>query len=257
MEGISPDILEKQLSKFEGEVASTIKKAEQDLNMNKEFYEVVLNLIALLAVRNPQMRQQWTDSETRSAEMIMAMTLATREQWESTIASMERDGVKIDDNVSYEGMKEFFESDKFEITVPTERHIELEFHGVNAILSHLFQRKWSLVVASDKTGPFITCDRPVALAWKHPDQIHPFYRASSGFGMKDTQVVFSLSRKLALIGDFEGEHQIINGTKKFVSAINSRVLSFALTQVYSPKLMFYYMDQNGALKDGRALLEQK
>ena len=91
--GISPDILETQISSFEGAVAESIKALEVSLDFSGKKKEYIINLIALLAIRTPQMRENWNNFHGQIAKRIMDLALATKERWQSQIARMEQEGV--------------------------------------------------------------------------------------------------------------------------------------------------------------------
>jgi hypothetical protein len=254
VEGIAPDIIESNLSSFEGQVSSALRELHKEKSLdNKETYTVLMNLIALIGIRHPKMRNHWANFQAQVAKRIMAITLSSKDRWESTIRKMKQDGVEVDDNVSYEDMKKFFESDEYDIVVSNESHIDIEFEGIDAILPFLFNRGWMLVIASDETGPFITCDRPVSLTWQYPEKLPPIIRHSPGFGMKETEVVFPISQDMAVIGAFEIQNQVLNPKRDFVASINSRIMSFAVSQVYAPDLSFNFIDREGNMQSGNSI----
>ncbi len=259
VDNVRHDKIENDLSFFEKEVASAIKQLEQDYNLrNESTYAVIMNLIALITIRNPKMRSGWADAMSQVYKMLMGLMLSDKGRWEATLNEMRQDGIEIDKNISYEQMKKFYESGEYDIITPTESHIVTEFQGIDAILPYLFQRGWKLVLASEETGPFITCDGPVSIAWKHPDKVPPLYRrCRPGFGMKDAELVFPVTKNIALIGEFETENQIIHATKTLVSAINRRILSFAFSQIYVPHLLFVFTDLKGSISPGCALVNMQ
>lgn len=256
VEGLAPDSLENSLSSFEGQVATALRDLDKDKNLdNKTTYAVIMNLIALVGIRHPVMRNHITDFHAQISKKIMAITLATKERWEATLQRMKDDGVDIGEYTSYEKMKEFFESGKYDIVVPNETHIDLELKGIDAILPFLFNRGWNLILASQDTGPFVACDRPVSLTWQYPEKLPPIMRHSPGFGMKETEVVFPISQDMALIGAFEIKHQVMNADRQLVASMNSRIMSFAVSQVYAPNLSFVFVDNTGKLEDGHSILK--
>jgi hypothetical protein len=203
-EGVAPDALEKAYSVFEDKVAQAIKRIEGSHRFEGDDRILVFNLIALMAVRHPQVRAQWTDTQAQLARIILSLTLATPERWEHTKAGMKADGIEVPDSVTYERMKEGLDSNKYQIVVPTGHHVRNEMIGVDAILPTLMDRKWHMWVATDHSGPFITCNRPVTLIYKRGDTMPPILRNSPGFAMPETQLIFPLTQRLALVGEFEG-----------------------------------------------------
>jgi hypothetical protein len=255
IEGVDPNHLESELSKFEGQAATALKKLRENLDFSGETKDVLLNFIALIAVRSPERREHMTKFHAQVAERIMGMTLDSKEMWESQTSKLKDNGDRAK-KVSYEDAKEFFDSKKFTIEVAREHHINMEMVQIDAILPFLFNRKWLLVVANDETGPFITTDRPMNLSWIEPEKIPPFYRASPGFGLMGTEVYFPISQELALIGEFDGEDKTIEANEGLVAVLNSKMLFNLDYQIYAPKFDFKFFGKNSDILSGKDLLRE-
>lgn len=255
VEGTDQNVIEKSLAIFEGEAASALRKLEETHEFEGDTKELILNLIALLAVRSPEMREHWQSFQAKIAEQMMGLSLATKERWESQIEQVKDNGKDINENVTYDDVKKFHESKEYTITVSREHHIRMEFVGVEAILPLLHARNWLLVKTTDETGPLITTDNPVNLVWKEPDKIPPFYRNSPGYGMKDTQVYFPISKDLGLIGEFDIEEGVLEGNIELIAALNSKLLMFSYKQIYAPKTQFKFRWKDGKILNGNELLK--
>ena len=256
VDGLPPDALEKNLSGFEGQVAKALNDLQTTRSLDDKItFAVIMNLIALVAVRNPQTRHQWSDFQSEVHKKMLGLTLATEERWKSTARRMKEDGIDIDENVTFAQMREFYERDEYNIVTNREHHITIELEGINTVLPFLFNRNWTLLIASDDAGPFVTSDRPVALTWKHPENVPPIFRESPGFGMQDTRIVFPVGQDMTLIGEFNNyDNCTAFVERKTVAVVNSQIILFAISQVYAPHLNFNWLDSQGELKDGRALL---
>lgn len=254
-EGVDPNIIETSLAKFEGEAASALRRIEEDLAFEGEAKELILNLIAILAIRSPEMREHWRKFQAQIAERIMDLSLATKERWESQIRQMKESGKEVNESVSYEDVKKFHEGKQYTIEVAREHHIHMELVGIEAILPYLDSRDWLLIRSTEETGPFITTDNPVNLTWKEPEKIPLFYRNSPGYGMKNTQVYFPFSKTLALIGEFDGHAGIIDATKELVAMLNSKLLMFAYKQIYAPRIGFFFLGKSGEILEGTHILK--
>ena len=219
-----------------------------------ETKNLILNLIAILAIRSPEMREHWRKFQAQIADQIMSLSLATKERWESQLRQMKESGRNVNENVTYEDMKKFHTSKEYTIEVAKEHHIRMEFVGIDAILPYLANRSWLLVKSTDESGPFVTTDNPVNLTWNEPEKIPPFYRNSPGYGMKDTQVYFPVSKKLALVGEFDGPSGVIDATRELVAMLNTKMLRFARKQLYTPKIGFYFLGKSGELLEGTHIL---
>lgn len=254
VDGVDPNIIETSLAKFEDEAARALRHIEENSTFEGTAGEVILNLVALLAIRSPEMREHWRKFQAQIAERIMDLSLATKDRWESQIRQMKESGKAVNESVSYEDIKKFHESKQYTIEVAREHHIHMELKGIEAILPYLDSRNWLLIRSTDETGPFITTDNPVNLSWKEPEKIPPFYRSSPGYGMKNTQVYFPVSRNLALVGEFDGHAGLIDATRELVAMLNSKLLMFAYKQIYAPKIGFFFVGKSGEILEGRHLL---
>jgi hypothetical protein len=253
--GLNPDAVENALSSFEGEVAKSLRALDKSGLFVGKDRDYILNLIALMAVRTPQERRNLERFEKEIIDLMMNMSLETKERWESICGQMERDGYGLNENVTYEDMKAFLDGKRYTIKVPTEQHLLMEFQSMDAILPFLLNRKWVLITATDESGPFITIDRPVVLMWNEPENIPPFYRNSPGFGLCNTKVLFPLSRRQMVIGSYEEREGIVTGNKEFVAVLNTTMLAYVCEQVYAPSSSFNFMDAEGNILDGLQLLK--
>ena len=186
----------------------------------------------------------------------MEATLSTKERYESQVRQMQRAGINANYDVGYEAIKEFFDSKKYDIVIPTGRHVHMELVGFDAILPSLFDRKWMLLKTDGHLNPFITSDNPVSLTWMYPEEVPIMYRSSPGFGMNHTRVYFPLSSELALVGEFDGTEGIYEIFKcDQVAAFNTAILHSSYKQIYSPKIGFTFIKDN-VVYEGNQLLKQ-
>lgn len=255
MEGVDPNILENSFSKFEGEVALAINKLRKSAKLEGEIKAAILKLVALFAVRSPRMREHLRKFEATILERATELALASKKRWHSTVRQMKESGTELNDNVTYEDVRKFYESKEYTIEVAREHHILMELRSVERIFPTLASRKWAIVRASNESGPFITTDRPVSLTWKEYDKVPPFERNIPGHGMSNTQLCFPLSTNTALIGEFDGYEGVIDGTRELVALFNSKMLIFAEKQIYVPNLNFNFLGNAGETLEGVDLLK--
>lgn len=227
LEGFEPDYLESQLALFDDRADQAIRNIEKTGRFEGEDKIFVLNLIALFAIRNPQRREWWNSIIDHTSKIALSMAVSK--------VGRKSNGILITKDI-----KTFVDKGEFKIEAGRRDHIELELRVFEDVLHFLLQRKWSLVKASDD-AEFVTCDRAVALIWNEPqNKIH-----SPGFGLKGTQVHFALSKKLALVGDFDGRNETVLTTKEQVALINANILLQAREWVYSSNKDFYFINPNG------------
>jgi len=131
----------------------------------------------------------------------------------------------------------------------------MEIKQHDNLLEHIAARKWQMVVAKKGSGGFVTIDVPVCLRWSD-DQDHGMY--GPGFGVPDTQVIFSLSSDIALMGSFEGQEDTVEADIFTVGRINSVLIGNARNQVYSKDHTFNYMRPFPAeIGSGSTLIQDK
>ncbi len=248
IEGVDPNFLEHELSKFESQVAITFKNLRKTLDFSGETKSIILSFIALIACRSPKMRESMGQIGSHIAESIISRDLESKEVWESQIHNL-------NENISYEDAKKIFESKKYTIEVSREGHICTEMSLIDHITHLLFIRRWLLLIADKKSGPFITTDSPVNLLWKYPEKISPFLRDSPGFGLKETQVYFPISQELALIGEFDGDEKNVKATENLVAMFNSMMICNCPEQIYAPKFDFKFWSKENNILSGKDLLE--
>lgn len=242
LEGHPPDVIEKIFSQFESEAAKVLDgiRACREMPKGTDF-NILMNLVAHLYIRNPFIRGTITKFQTDVIERISDLTLASKERYESTITQMKESGEVVDDSITYEDVKEFHDGKEYTIKIANIRNIELEMTGIDAVLPTLAARRWTVVLANDISGHFISSDRPVSLFWTDPKLQRGFY--PPGHGMRSTELIFPVVKEMALIGTFEDEDRTINANERLVASINSRILSFADKHVYSSKSMFTILDR--------------
>lgn len=253
---VAPDALETALSAFETNIASAISRVVRGGAFADEDKDYIIHLIALIALRSPQMRENFRRFFADIAQMMVEASLATKERWEGICADAAREGVDLGAGTDYEVLRDFVRGKDYKIDFAREYKIGLEFKGVDSILPFLYARKWLLTRATESSGPFITTDAPVSLTWRHPDEVPVMFRSSPGHGMKDTLLYFPLSKDVALIGEFDGRDGEVNASKRLVTMLNTRALMHFHKQVYAPGLGFNFLAKDGELADGKRLMRE-
>jgi hypothetical protein len=239
--GVDPNHIESGYAHFEGRV----DKALERLCASRQFGDaedrnLILNLIALLAVRNPLMRENSRQFQERVLKQMMQLMVAKEEHYEARLQRAKRDGdVSADAELSYEAMRDFVERDRYTIEVPTTRHVEQELKLVDTVLPLLGARKWQLLRAPTNAGGFVTSDHPVVLLWSEPKDRGPFH--SPGFGLRGTEVIFSVSSELAMVGTFEGQDDVVDVEPGIVALVNGIIIAHSNRQIYARDDRFWYV----------------
>jgi hypothetical protein len=230
-DGQDPDALERALGEFEGRAISVIRgiQASGDLPTDDEF-SYVLNLMALLVVRNPRSRKKMNDARGHTARVIGDLLASDKRLYEHHIAKAKESGfVSRDVEVSFEAMRTFIHDDQYTVSVSTNESLSLELNGFENALRLLGSRYWSLVSADADAPDFVTCDHPVTPVFKNPNRSGPI-----GYGLHNTEVSFPLNTRQALLGVLEDPlARKIEAQASQVAAVNSRTVWHASRQVYS------------------------
>ena len=166
-QGRKPDWLEEEFSKLESKACEAIRDVVRTTGtFEGEHKNYILNLMALLAVRSPEQRENMRDFQARVATRTMDLVLEKKERWESENKRMQEATGKMH-NVTYEEAKEFHERGEYTIEVAREHHIATEIKLFETVLQLLGQRQWTLYIAEGTYGEFITTDRPVGCCRFH------------------------------------------------------------------------------------------
>jgi len=201
---------------------------EQEIPEDEEF-SYVLNLIALLAVRNPAMRRALTVSQRHVYRVIGDMLASDRNLYESQVRRAREAGfVAADKDVPFETMRSFLRRDDYALNIPPQVHLERELAVFQSILQQVSARNWSLMTPALDAPEFITCDHPVSVVYK--------------------QLIFPLNARHALMGDREQHAPRVFALRApGVAEVNSRLLKLADRQIYSRTPEAAFLDGESAV----------
>lgn len=227
-DGHDPDTLERQLGEFEAKAISVIRgiQVSGELPADEEF-SYVINLMALLVVRNPRSRRAMNAARLHTVRIIGDMLTSDGRLFKHHFAKAKHDGfVRRDAEVS---LRKFIEDNRYSVTVSPSESVSLELRGFENALRLLGSRYWSLITAAVDAPDFVTCDHPVIPVFKDLTR-----RGPVGYGLPHTEVSFPLNTRQALLGVFEDPlSPRLEDRARQVAAINSRTVYHADRQVYS------------------------
>lgn len=256
-----PDAIEKAFSKIESMAATVIKEIlETEQIPTGDGFNILINFIALMASRTPKMINHRTKPLLEINEMIMRMSLSSKERWQGLTSQMVKEGKLLPEalnDTNYGKMCDFFYSKRYTMDINQNYKIEQLLDSINILIPLLGQRKWSLYVSRDITttmpqlGGFICSDNPVALVSLVP--LPPIY--SPGFGMPRTEVTMPLSKNVAIVGRFEGGKKVSIISVKGMASINSRTGMYADRFLYHSNKNFIMINQQQQICNVNDLLE--
>lgn len=244
VEGLASDAFENQMSKFETDLDNALKRIIAARSIRGEDdRDYLLNLIGLMAAKNPNLRESFRIAHQHAAKVIMDMATATPEIYSAHLARAKLDGfVAADASDSYVEMRKFLESlDRGEYRIETlpSMHVPMEMRTFEKILPLIFQRKWMLFKAPPNAVGFITSDHPMCLRWDSPAERG--HLPPPGLAHTNTQLLFPISNDLALIGGYEVDDMEADADERLVAQINGSILLHANRQIYAQHSNFSYM----------------
>jgi Protein of unknown function (DUF4238) len=240
IEGLEPDAFEKAMAGFESVISPALDRIIAAQSIAAEEDRVALiNLICALALRNPRLRENLRDFHEQVINRVFQAALETPERWANHVKSMGEGFSKL----SFEEAKRFFKKADFSVTVPRERHIQIEVQTFNEMLPILLKRNWMLLKAPRRSGGFVTCDHPVVLMWSDLKMRGGFY--GPGFGCTGTEVLFPICTRLAVVGAFELKNgPAVEVNESAVASFNGAQIAYAERQVYARDRNFTYVLQS-------------
>jgi len=243
-EGFPIDKLENDFASFEGRVIAAIMNLKiSNLYPCSDDLNLIVNLITLIAVRNPRMRKLIDSSREKELRLLDDYLLSNEDIFNRCIAEARAAGVKIP-VISFDGYKTFTDSGNYKFDFypgkNAEGHLIIEFDAFEKLLPIFGKRYWSVLLAPENGPEFICCDHPVTFAWKNQ------LRCNIGFAHKNTEVFFPLDRKIGIFGVFETPlNKIVRCTPLQVGILNKRLLNNAELHIYSAQNSFTVGDAHG------------
>ncbi|HFF8521921.1 TPA: DUF4238 domain-containing protein [Providencia rettgeri] len=256
--GFDPNYIETNLSAIEGPAASSINKLQENQDFSGETKNNLIMLIAMLGARSPQQRKHIDSQLSEIPKKIMKMMVSSEERYDSVIENSYKTADK-SELIDYEKMKEFVNSDNYNVSLTQEFLIELELKMMQEIEVQLQKRNWILIKSTAESGEFITSDKPVNLVWKKP--IDNNFHYSPGYGLLETTVYFPITKNLALLGTFDdlqnqSNFLLSDATKEFVANLNTLVIHNCYDYIYtSGTKNFFYYSKNNQMELGSRILK--
>jgi hypothetical protein len=229
------DALENKLAEFESTLSPAVERiiAAKSISNDEDASQVFM-LMSLLFLKNPRMRDRVDQMTAQIGKLMLGMMADSPERWQAQMERAQEEGT-IDKNADIEALRTFVLKDEFSISMTTPGHLDREFNSILDILPYIVERKWILCKAPPDTTGFVTTDSPVSLMWQNPKE-----HAPPGLGLMKTQIVFSISKELAIIGAFEFENDEIEVDADFVSVLNGNLILHSNRQVYARDDDFTY-----------------
>lgn len=240
--GVPPDALEKELGKLEGVIAPGIVRIRENASFGKDAVdrEDLINLVTLLAMRNPRTRSAMNNLYTDAIQGMVLVTFEKKERWETMVEQMKAAGKWPKDKpADYEGHKAFVDKNIHGLKPHKNLMLMEELKAQEDMYWYFDAYKWRILKAGNDTGGFVTSDHPVCMD-RPLAPIKYGHLYAPGFGLADRDILFSLSPTVAVIGRLEGEEDVVEVGRHNVASFNATVMGFAMRQIYAKDDQFYY-----------------
>jgi hypothetical protein len=256
-EGVPADALEKELGAFEGAMAPGIKRIRETASFgeNGKDREDIINLVTLLAVRNPRTRDDMERLYTELFRAMVGMPFEDPTRWDAVVEQLKAAGQWPDGSpVDFEGHKKFVEENKHKLKPHQNFTLEMELGAAERMYPYFDARKWQILKARNDSGGFVTTDHPVCV--HRPGGLNHGQQFAPGLGLSDQEILFPLSSKVALIGRLEGDEDVVEADLETVARFNATVMGYAMKQIYAVDDQYYYTrPAPHALGKGSTLLQ--
>lgn len=242
--GEDPYAIEKAISAVEGEISPALQEVIAARGFpSDEHRTLLLNLMAMLAVRNPRVRSSVGKFIGDIHKTTLSLMLQSRERWESMKRQAVKDGAPEMPEVDYEDIKHAFQSGQIEVKANKNYLVKLDLDMVEPVLQALNRREWSFLSALEG-NQFVTSDDPVVLDFF--DRRKRTLMSSPGFGVGGTFVFFALSPDLAIYGPLDAPDLPAELDARAVARINGITMRHARRHALTQSENFMFQGSDGS-----------
>ncbi|MEH6677287.1 DUF4238 domain-containing protein [Phenylobacterium sp.] len=251
---VEADALEKAFSVFESDVSCALERCVATGTFEDgSDRHYILNLIALIAVKNPRVRANADRFRKRIMKRAIDLAISSPEIWERQMREAKASGfVNPSADTDFKKMRAFVEQG-YDIIISPADHLITEMDIFEEVLPLFFERAWTVLRAPHGTAGFITSDQPVYLMWSDPPALG-HKRPPPGFGRRGTMVLFPLAPSMALVGTFEGTDRVVYATDSQIADFNFAMIENARRQIYAKNADFLYrLEDDAQARNGQLL----
>jgi len=243
--GVAPEAVEQLFAKVESDMAPvlrTLVERQALPDRGSPEFDLLINLVALMATRVPRLRSVLQEFMGSIARQMAHLTIASPHAFRSAGDTARKAGADLPEAPDYEAMRKFIEEDHYRVEVDQSWLIGQIFQSIDILLPLLGSRQWSLLIADDEGCDFVTSDNPVAVSWS---QAQPRGFFGPAFGLRRTDVTFPLSRRLVMLGRFEGRPMVLRADRRMVATVNYRTSVNGERLICSPREEFPCLRPDG------------
>lgn len=224
MPDVAPDYVEKWIGEnIEGSampVIAEIVRAQILPVKDSEAFVSFMIFTAFLYTRHPIQRNSLDHVTSALSNLIIDMTLSSKEQYEHIIKEM-RDAGHIVPDAEYEKLKEHSEDD-FIIKAHPNFYLKILFETLTDAARVIAARPWDLYISGNKD--FVGSDCPFCLVSPDGQPV--------GLGSKRARIVIPLNRRMALVSDRTCSGKTLIIDTKAVDELNQIIYRGAYREIY-------------------------
>jgi hypothetical protein len=238
MPGVAPDFYETLLAQFEATVPSAIRSLEADPVSLHDHLSVVLNFMALTAIRIPSMRRGFINQTETEIGLPFDQAVREPKHW----IEVERWLGKVGTDWTHERTIRLCTDHDYAKAASQASQF---FHMVmyqDTLLGLLAQRSWSAFISPHEDNCFICSDNPVGLESPVVET-----GATPSFADRESVVTFPLNRRIALMGRYDEEPFVADVGRQTVARVNMQALREATRCLYAPKDTAPGMQEDGSV----------
>ena len=226
IDGVDPNFIESAWGSVESKFDQALARVIHSRSIiDDNDWHWILALLSRIITSNPDFRQVRGKFIEDIAGKVLNLALASEERWNAAIGE-----ASIEAPVPYEKMKSAVSEKRIFPKASKEKLVQDEAELWPKILDILLQRNWTLVKAHPGEGHFATSDRPFSLRFNDAKVGNGFHRP--GLGLKNTTLIFPISKSLAAVGQFEDVIPEDTAMREQIAVLNYDILMSAGEQVY-------------------------
>ncbi len=233
--GEDPNVVEKDLSRLEGELAPTLRRVTETDVVRHEDIKDLLLFASIAHVRGRKALERVYLGLEEKMRLGLEDGSYTQEEWEGVIDAHRREGTGPATLLTYEEARHRAADGVWAPIAPRELVLGQLPNMQRAVFDALVPHVWSLAVAQPDAGEFICSDSP--LTWSRVEPWEPGFREDDSLDDPDLTVTFPLNKKLTLITRpyDRGQKKRYRywATPEVVAWVSSRTHTYSLGTLYS------------------------
>ena len=227
--------IEKSFSKFENDAIPVLKEIDEKHSIPcGEQYDLLINYLALQIVRTPKFRddleKMLSNFYNQVGKLCLQMILQSKEYFDNYIDEMIRHKPYLcKEQFNYGRLCDVVKNRNIKAVIDNNYHVENSLKTINVLLPCLGNRNWCVLSPMDNRQYFIASDNPVVLIWSN----HRNFNSPLGYGLRGTDVIFPINKKIAILGRFEPQPIQVLLDFQNVAKLNNYIANSSVRYLYS------------------------